>query len=315
MRLLPGVAEGRAKLLEQIGVRTVRDLLHLYPRRHIDYSNVQKIGSLLFGHISTIQGTVVSIEVGRTRTGRPITDVVVDDGTGRVHAVFFNPWIERQLRPGTPVSLSGRIEQIRGNLSLSNPEWEALDRETLNTGRLIPVYPLTKGLYQKTLRQLVRHALDGGRHLLEEYLPEEMLRQEGVIGLADATEWIHFPDGDNAVEAQLRLESARGRLAFDEFLVLQIGLLQRKLDWQSQPGTAVTIDREALRRFSETLPFAMTGAQNQALAEILRDMESSAPMTRLLQGDVGCGKTVVALYASLVAVANGRQAAIMAPTE
>ncbi|MEX2315084.1 MAG: ATP-dependent DNA helicase RecG, partial [Thermomicrobiales bacterium] len=315
VRLLPGVAEGRAKLLEQIGVRTVRDLLRLYPRRHIDYSNVQKIGSLLFGHISTIQGTVHSIETSRTRTGRQFADVVVDDGTGRIHATFFNPWIERQLRPGVRVSLSGRIEQMRGNLCLSNPEWEILDQETLNTGRMIPVYPLTKGLYQKTLRSLVRHALDGTARLIEDYLPDDLRRQEGVIGLAEATEWIHFPDGETPTEAQRRLEAARGRLAFDEFLVLQLGLLQRKLDWQSQPGTQIAIDNESLDRFTKSLPFAMTGAQERATREILSDMASPRPMTRLLQGDVGSGKTIVAALAALAAVRAGYQAALMAPTE
>lgn len=315
VRLLPGVGESRAKLLEQLGVRTVRDLLRLYPRRHIDYSNVQKIGSLLFGHISTIQGTVQSIESSRTRTGKQLVDVVVDDGTGRIHAAFFNPWIERQLRPGTPVSLSGRIEQMRGNLCLSNPEWEVLDQETLNTGRMIPVYPLTKGLYQKTLRSLVRYTLDGAIHLVEEVIPDELRRQEGVIGLAEATEWIHFPDGDTPDEARRRLEAARGRLAFDEFLVLQLGLLQRKQDWQSQPGTRIEVDRDALGRFTTSLPFAMTGAQERALREILSDMESPRPMTRLLQGDVGSGKTIVAALAALAAIRAGYQVALMAPTE
>ncbi|HEX5164629.1 MAG TPA: ATP-dependent DNA helicase RecG, partial [Thermomicrobiales bacterium] len=315
VRLLPGVGEARAKLLEQLGVRTVRDLLRLYPRRHIDYSNVQKIGSLLFGHISTIQGTVQSIESSRTRTGKQLFDVVVDDGTGRIHAAFFNPWIERQLRPGVPVSLSGRIEQMRGNLCLSNPEWEVLDHETINTGRMIPVYPLTKGLYQKTLRALVRYALDGAGHLLEDYIPDDLRRQEGVIGLVEATEWIHFPDGETPVEAQRRLDAARGRLAFDEFLVLQLGLLQRKQDWQSQPGTRIEIDREALDRFGASLPFAMTGAQQRALREILGDMAAPRPMTRLLQGDVGSGKTIVAALAALAAVRAGYQVALMAPTE
>jgi len=312
---LPGVGEGRAKLLEQIGVRTVRDLLRLYPRRHIDYSNVQKIGSVLFGHISTIQGTVLSVESSRTRTGKLLFDVIVDDGTGKIHAAFFNPWIEKQLRPGTPVSLSGRIEQMRGNLCLSNPEWEVLDQDTLNTGRMIPVYPLTKGLYQKTLRALVRHSLDSTLHLIDDYLPEDLLRREGLIGLRDATAWVHFPDGDTPLQAQQRLAAARGRLAFDDFLTLQLGLLQRKLDWQSQPGTKIEVDRDALDRFTESLPFAMTGAQQRALGEILRDMSAPSPMTRLLQGDVGSGKTIVAALAALAAIRAGQQVALMAPTE
>ncbi|HEX2282326.1 MAG TPA: DEAD/DEAH box helicase, partial [Thermomicrobiales bacterium] len=315
VRLLPMVGEGRVKQLEQLGVTTVRDLIYLFPRRHIDYGNLEKINSLLFGQMSTIQGVVQSVSVSPTRTGKKLADVVVADETGWIHAIFFNPYIERQLSEGTVVSLSGRVEQMRGTLCLKSPEWEILSEETIHTGRITPVYPLTKGLYQKTLRTLVRAALDRSLHLIEEHLPDETLERARLIGLRDAIEWIHFPVGDTSEQAQRRLKEARSRLAFDELLLMQIGLLQQKQEWQAGPGNEIAIDRDAVRTFTSSLPFDLTTAQKRALGEILRDMASPLPMTRLLQGDVGSGKTAVAAAAALAVIRDGYQAAIMAPTE
>ena len=313
--LLPMVGEGRARQLEQVGVRTVRDLIYLFPRRYVDYSNLEKIGSLLFGQMSTIQGVVQSISSSRTRTGKELVDVVVQDETGWIHAVWFNPYIQRQLPEGTRVSLSGRVEQMRGTLCLKSPEWEVLSQDTLHTGRIAPVYPLTKGLYQKTLRTLVRTALDRALHLVEEHLPPETLQRARLIGVREAIEWIHFPEGDTPDDARRRLGEARKRLAFDELLLMQLGLLQQKLDWQGGPGNEIVVDRDVVQTFVRSLPFALTAAQKRALGEILRDMASPMPMTRLLQGDVGSGKTVVAAAAALAAMNDGYQAAIMAPTE
>ena len=315
VKLLPGVGDGRARQLEQIGVRTVGDLLKLYPRRYIDYSNVQKIGSLLFGHMTTIQGAVVANETTRTRTGKEMIDVVIDDGTGRIHAVWFSPWVGKQMREGMPVSLSGRVEQMRGNLCLMNPEWELLTGETLSTGRLTPVYPLTKGLYQKTLRPLIRYAIDATRHLVHDPLPDDLIREEQLVPLVQALESVHFPSGESSEDSLRQLDAAQRRLAFDELLTLQIGLVRRKQEWQGQPGIAFEIDREALNEFFELLPFELTGAQHRAIREILADMGHPEPMTRLLQGDVGSGKTIVAAAAAVAAIRAGYQVALMAPTE
>jgi ATP-dependent DNA helicase RecG len=315
VQLLPGVGPGRAAQLEVLGVQTVRDLLRLYPRHHVDYSAVQPIGSMLFGSMTTIQGVVQSVETQRTRTGKTFVDVVVADETGRIHATWFNPWLAKQLHEGMRVSLSGRVEQMRGNLTLSSPEWELLDAETLSTGRLVPVYPLTKNLYQKQVRSLVRHALDATRGLIPEHLPEDFRREQKVLGLPEAVEWAHFPEGDTPDEARQRLHWARRRLAFDEFLTLQLGLLQRKLQWQGQPGNSIHATPETLADFVDVLPYDLTGAQKRALDEILADMAKPEPMTRLLQGDVGSGKTVVAAAAAWVAIRAGYQVALMAPTE
>lgn len=313
--LLPSVGEGRARQLELLGVRTVRDLLQLYPRRHINYGNLQKIGSLLFGGICTIQGEVVAVNENRTRTGKVLVDVTVQDETGMIHATWFNPYIARQMRPGVLVSLSGRVEQMRGSLCLSNPEWEPLEADLLHTGRLTPVYPLTKNLYQKALRPIVRSALDAALPLIEEHLPEDLREQHGLIGLSEALAWIHFPEGETSQEAEARLAAAQQRLAFDEFLTLQLGLLRRKLSWESQPGNAIEVDLDVVGEFVQALPFALTRAQRRALREILAGLAAPSPMTRMLQGDVGSGKTVVAAAAMVAAIDAGYQTALMAPTE
>lgn len=307
--VLPGVGPSRAKLLEGIAVRTVRDLIRLYPRSHKDYSAVQPIASVLFQRECTIRGAVSAIQDVRTATGKRYVMAEVDDGTGRIRAIWFNPYVLKQLPVGTQVALSGTVDQQRGTLVFRNPEWETLDSETLSTGRLVPVYPLTKNLYQKQLRQLTRLALDAGLALVRDPLPPELRARLGLTDLARALSAIHFPP------SQEQLRQAKQRLAFDEFLVMQLGLVQRKLDWQRENGHAFKPDPPVLDDFLELLPFRLTGAQRRALDEIVADMARPQPMSRLLQGDVGSGKTVVAAAAALVAIADGFQAAILAPTE
>ena len=316
--VLPGVGPSRAKQLAKIGATTVRDLLYLHPRRYIDYSKLDPIANLLFGQVSTIQGTVKAIDVRPTRRGRQLVEVAVADETGSIRAIFFNPYIERQLRVGSRVSMSGRVEQMRGALCFKSPEWEQLTGDSIHTGRIVPVYPLTQGLYQKTLRGIVRSALDVGLPLVEEYLPRttlERVERPKLIPLDQALEWMHYPDGETPDEARRRWSAAKSRLAFDELLSLQLGLLQRKQGNQAEPGIAFESPEGTVALYRSALPFQLTGAQQRALRDILRDMRRAGPMTRLLQGDVGSGKTAVAAAACFVAVQCGYQAAMMAPTE
>lgn len=317
VQYLPGVGPGRARQLEQLGVTTIRDLLYLFPRRYIDYSRLDPIAGLRFGEISTVQGEVVDIISRPTRTGRPMVDVVVQDQTGLIHAIFFSPYIEQQLRPGMRISLSGRVDQLRGQLCFKSPEWEELSAEAVHTGRIVPVYPLTRGLYQKTMRRIVRIALDVGLGLVEDHLPAETLERVNppLIPLRDALSWIHYPEGDTIDEARRRWVRAKSRLAFDELLLMQLGLLQRKQAVERLPGNSIIVEREQIDQFIATLPFELTAAQERAIDEVLHDMALTYPMSRLLQGDVGSGKTVVAATAALVAVRAGYQAALMAPTE
>ena len=307
--ILPGVGEGRRKQLEALDIRTIRDLLYLLPRRHKDYSAVQPIASILFQRECTIRGRVTDVQEARTQSGKRYVLVEIADDTGHVKASWFNPYIARQLPIGAQVAISGKVEQQRGTLLFRNPEWEPLEAETLSTGRLAPVYPLTRGLYQKQVRQLTRAALDAALPLVEDPLPESIRARRGLPPLGAALEAIHYPD------SEADLVKARARLAFDEFLVLQLGLVRRKLDWQQAAGHAFPPAPEALADFLDLLPFELTGAQARALEEIRADMAAPKPMSRLLQGDVGSGKTVVAAAAALVAIADGHQAAILAPTE
>ncbi len=307
--VLPGVGEGRKRQLAALGVETIRDLLYLLPRHHKDYSRVQPITSMLFHRECTIRGEVVSVQEQRTKTGRPVVTVEVSDGTGRAKAVWFNPYIARQVEVGAEIAISGRVEQQRGMLCFQNPEWEKLDAEMLHTGRLVPVYPLTRNLYQKQVRNLTRLALDGATRLLHDPLEQDLRSRHNLMTLPDAIASIHYPE---SVE---QLQEARNRLAFDEFLVLQLGLVRRKVEWQSAEGHAFRADPELLSDFFRVLPFSLTGAQQRALNEIIRDMSQPRPMSRLLQGDVGSGKTVVGAAAAIVAIADGFQVALLAPTE
>ncbi|HVB63843.1 MAG TPA: ATP-dependent DNA helicase RecG [Nitrolancea sp.] len=307
--VLRSVGEGRARQLAALEVRTIRDLLFLLPRQHKDYSRLQPITSILFHRECTIRGEVVSLQEERTKTGKPVVEIEISDGTGRVRATWFNPYIARQLPLGSQVAISGRVEQQRGILCFRNPEWELLDDEMLHTGRLVPVYPLTKGLYQKPLRNLTRMALDAAAPLLLDPLDTAIRTRHRLMTLPAALQAIHYPD---SLE---QLQAARNRLAFDEFLVLQLGMVQRKVEWQAAEGHAFRIDPPQLSALHRALPFQFTQAQRRALDEILWDMALPRPMSRMLQGDVGSGKTVVAASAALVAIADGFQAALLAPTE
>ncbi len=307
--ILPGVGEGRTRQLAALGVATIRDLLYLLPRHHKDYSQVQKISSMLFHHECTILGEVLTVEEQRTRSGKPIVHVDIGDDTGRVRAIWFNPYIARQMTPGTPIAISGRVEQQRGMLCFRNPEWELVDAEMLHTGRLVPVYPLTRGLFQKQVRNLTRMVLDTSVQLLQEPLSEDTRQRQRLTSLPTAIADIHYPDSVD------RLQAARNRLAFDEFLVLQLGLVRRKVEWQSAEGHAFNVQPAVLDQFFGGLPFSLTDAQRRSLDEIFRDMSRPRPMSRMLQGDVGSGKTVVAAAASIVAIADDHQVALLAPTE
>ena len=288
---------------------TVRDLLYLLPRRYEDYTRVQPIGSPLFHQTCTVVGTVTAIQSERTARGKTIVTAQIADQTGSIHAIWFNPYVARQLHPGTTVALSGRIEQQRGVQCFRNPEWEPLDRDMLHTGRIVPIYPLTRGLYQKQVRTLTRLALDAARLRLEDPLPDKLRARHQLLPLVEALEAIHYPSSEDAQR------EARRRLAFDEFLVMQLGLVRRKVAWQAETGHAFPLQQEVLDRFAASLPFRLTAAQSRALNEILADMASPDRMLRLLQGDVGSGKTVVALLAMLTAAEAGGQGVLVAPPE
>jgi ATP-dependent DNA helicase RecG len=308
---LPKIGDAVAKKLEHLNVHTVGDLLYLRPRRHIDYSNTLAIGSLLaFNQPDevTVGGEIIDIrQIPGPTTSRVV--MRISDGTGWVRATWFGGFIAKQLQTGDRIAISGLVDLAHGAPSFTQPEWERIGGPSLSTGRLTPVYPLTQGLAQKTLRNFTRAALDATESTVIDFLPESVRQARGLMPLRDALEATHYP------ASQSELEAAQERLAFDNLLLLQLGLLKRKHASQSLAGNALPDQTDVLRAFFDSLPFTLTQAQVTALHEILADMSAPRPMNRLLQGDVGSGKTVVAAAAALRAVASGFQAAVMAPTE
>jgi ATP-dependent DNA helicase RecG len=305
-----GMGSAQARRLERLGVRTINDLIYLFPRRYDDFSQSKTINQLQYGEEVTIIGVVQEAKNQKTRKGIHLTKAVISDGTGAVEAVWFNqPYMARQLRPGRRVVLSGVVDQYLGRLTFQSPQWEPWKDKLVHTGRLVPVYPLTEGLSGRRLRTLIQSVAEHWAPQVADCLPSSLRRRYNLVDVTTAIRQIHFPDDWDS------LAQARHRLCFDEFLLVQLGVLKQRLSWQQRPGRPMAVDHTVLNAFSNALPFTLTSAQQRVLREITNDLQQPRPMSRLLQGDVGSGKTVVALAAMLVAVANGMQAVMMAPTE
>lgn len=306
-----GVSSVTSARLARLGVRTVRDLLYFFPRRHLDYSQRRKISELEVDKEQTILATVWESHV-TTLGGLRSTEVILGDGTGNIRAVWFNqPFLAKNFRTNDLVVISGKVTEFKGQKVFESPEWELLeDKELVHTGRLVPVYPLTKGLYPRQMRSLVRRVIDEWLCQVSDFLPLEVRERCGLLDLCEAIAQAHYPD---SYEAKAE---ARRRLAFDELFLLQLGVLSKKREWQEgQPGNPFKVDESQVAKFIASLPFSLTRAQQRALNEIFGDLQKPRPMSRLLQGEVGSGKTVVATIALLVTTANGYQGALMAPTE
>lgn len=305
-----GVSNALASKLGRLGVETVRDLLYLFPTHHIDFSCRKPIAELEVGAEQTLVARVW--EAHKASFGKHAgTEAIVGDDTGNIRAVWFNnPFLARTLKPNMPLVLSGKVSLFNGRLVMESPEWEIDEGELLHTGRLVPVYPLTQGLKERQMRRLLNTALNDWLGKVEEFLPPEVIERTGLPPLKEAILQAHFPDGYPL------LDTAHRRLAFDELLLLQLGVLKQKRWWQEEHEAQVLIaDHSIIDRFIDILPFKLTGAQERVLREVLQDLDKPRPMSRLLQGEVGSGKTVVAAVALLVAVSNRAQGAMMVPTE
>lgn len=312
VQFLKGGGPRRAQALARLGIERVRDLIFHFPREHADRSHLLSIAEARVGENVTLQAVVRRVELVR-RPGRQDTIVTLEDDTGILHAVWFGqPFLRRHFTPGVTLLVSGPVGFFERK-RLNNPEWEIVTEaagELLNVGRLVPIYPGTAGVSQRVLRQLVRTALDLGLPRMQESLPAALIREEGLIGRRAALESIHFPESLEALDA------ARRRLVYEEALSLQVVLRWIRLERQTRrPGIAFPRTSRLADAVRAGLPFRLTADQERALGEIVADMADPRPMGRLLQGDVGGGKTVVALLAACHAVEAGYQAAFMAPTE
>jgi len=310
VQVLQGVGSRLAQTLSTIGLNTLEDLLYYFPRRYDDYSQLKPINRLTFGEETTVLGTVQSVHTRPIRNGKmQMTEAVISDGTGAMRVNWFNqPWLASKMPAGTQVVLAGKIEQYMGRLTMTNPEMEPIETEHLHTNRIVPVYSLTAQLNQKNLRRMMFQTISYWAPRITDYLPERVRGSVKLIDLSTALLNIHFP------ESQDMLDIARWRLAFDEIFLLQLGVLSQKRSWQQASAQVFDAPQEWLDQQITRLPFALTGAQARSIADVRSDLASGRPMDRLIQGDVGSGKTVIAAIAAAIVTREGAQAAIMAPT-
>jgi ATP-dependent DNA helicase RecG len=303
------VGERMAEKLGRLGIQTVGDLLYHMPRRYDDYTRLLPISKAKPGETLTLIGTIRQSSVHKGRSGKQFLQVIVDDGTAQLTVFFFGqPYLQRQLKRGTQAVFSGETDLYLGRLAMTNPEWELLERENLHTRAIVPVYPMTKGLTARTMRRILKATVDYWAARLPDYVPESVAERAELVDLGWALQQMHFPESFDYIDY------ARERLAFDELFLLQMAMLARRRAWQQVPGVPQQVEDDWLAAVTAQLPYALTGAQQRALDELRADMAQAIPMNRLLQGDVGSGKTVIAALGMAIAVQNGGQAALMAPT-
>jgi ATP-dependent DNA helicase RecG len=307
--ILPGVGPGYAKNLERLKIRTLGDMLYFFPRRYIDYSQLLPINRLRFNQEVTVIGTLQSVET-RARSGgnTKICEAILSDGTGALRLTWFNPWMAKRLHPGLQVSVAGKVDQYLGRLVITNPEVESIDQQQLSTNRIVPVYPLTANITEGWIRRVIGQVVSHWAPRVSDPLPESLRRSADLAELSEALLQIHFPDSWE------KLKVAQERLAFDEILLFQLGVLDQKRAWQSQSARVFDTPDEWLEQIVQGLPFPLTGAQEHALGDVRHDLTSGHPMNRLLQGDVGSGKTIIAALAIAMVCRLTSQAAFMAPT-
>ncbi len=307
---LSGIGPKKAEQLAKVGATTIRELLDVYPRRYDDYTLMKPIHQLQYGDQVTIIGTIWETRARRTHNNQIIVQSVISDGSAKIQATWFNQrWLADKLKAGMQIVLSGTVDQYLGRLVMNSPEWEPLEIEPLKTRRIVPVYPLTQGLTSNRMRDMMQTAVKRWAPRVADPLPEPIRNRHQLNSLPQALTQVHFPDTQDA------LHHARRRIVFDELFLLQLGMQGQRQDWQSQPTTSIVPDPAEMVRFRNALAFELTGAQKRVIEEIRIDIGKNVPMNRLLQGDVGAGKTAVAAAALMFAAKTGSQAALMAPTE
>ena len=309
---IPGIGPKRAQQLGSLGFVTVGDLLYYFPREHLDYRRRDRIRGLRYGERTTILVTVESARVRRVRKNLSITTVIVSDESGRLPVEWFNqPYLEKTFTPGRRVAISGELDSFNGRILFKPRDYEWVDEaELTHSARIVPIYPLKAGLHQKSLRSLIHDAVERFGGLVPDPLPVSIADGFDLPTLPEALRQYHFPADSG------QAETARRRLAFDEVLSIQLGLRLRKREWE-ETGHApkLSLSPQDRSAFLSSLPFELTAAQQRVAAELERSLASTRPMSRLVQGDVGSGKTVIAALALFAAVRAGYQGALMAPTE
>lgn len=330
---LKGVGPKTVTLLNRLGIHSVRDAMFHFPMRYEDRTSVSKIASLVPETISSVKGTVIGADLkdlsGRgaklfktpRRRGRTLFELTVTDGSGVIKGIWFNqPFMQKRFKQGQEVVLSGKVKATPWGLQIDNPDYEfdeVSEEEHVHTSRIVPVYRTTEGLSTRQLRAIISTVLKSYLNSLNDPMPQEMLARLDMPGLRESVQYTHYPPDELALDALNNWRTPyQRRLSFTELFMLEAGFAVLRKDRQRAAGICFDNRGDLVERLLEGLPFQLTGAQRKAYYEgILPDMKSPYAMNRLLQGDVGSGKTVVALMALLTAVESGYQAALMAPTE
>ncbi len=316
VQYVPRVGPRMATLLKKLGIETVYDLLTYVPFRYNDYSLVSPISRVQPGEVVTLVGTLEYIRTFITKSGKRLVTGRLRDESGSIEVFWFNQtYLVKVLKSGDILSVSGKVDWFGPKIVLSSPEYEVLREAgeqgtSLHTGRLVPVYPETAGLSSKWLRGRIAYVLEYALDQVTEKLPDFILKQEELPGLKEAIQTIHFPNDTQSAEA------ARDRLAFDELFTLVLKSQQQKRLWQTTlTARPLKLDAKETQAFMANLPFTLTPDQQQATAELLADIARPIPMNRLLEGDVGAGKTVVAAAGMYAAWVHGEHSALLAPTQ
>jgi ATP-dependent DNA helicase RecG len=313
VRYVPHIGPVMATRLQNLDIFTVRDLLYHVPFRYDDFSLVSPIARVRPGETVTVNATITSIKNFFTKTGKKIQEAKVYDDSGVLTVIWFNqPYLVNIMHAGDTVNLSGPIGWFGAKLVMTSPQYEITNgagNVSLHTGRLVPVYPETEGITSKWLRTRIAFLLETIVPTVQDFLPEQTRAEYKLIGLSDALRAVHFPKNKEAIER------GRHRIAFDEVFLLQLTAYEQKRIWeQTQHATAFTVPKDDVFSFIDSLPFKLTGDQKRTLDEICTDVTRPIPMNRILVGDVGSGKTVIAAIAMYIAQRNGLQSILMAPT-
>ncbi len=305
-----GVGPKMAQLLNKLGIFTINDLLFFLPRRYDDYTKLSQINRLQPNELATVIGTVRHTEMRIARGGRKDFFMVIDDGTAQMGVTFFGQYfLNRQVRSEQQVALRGQTSMFQNRIQMTNPEIQYLEMEDLQKVGIVPVYPLTDGLNRRTLRKLMQKVVEYWADHLPDYMPEGTLDRAELADLGWAIKNLHFP------ESWDHLDHAQRRYIFDQLLLMQLTIMANRRLWQAVPSQQLQVSDEQLQAFTDAVfPFPLTGAQRRAIDDARTDLSKPVPMNRLLQGDVGSGKTAVATTMLGIALMNGKQAALMSPT-
>jgi len=306
---IAGIGPKIAQKLEKLGILTISDLLHHYPYRFEDFSKISKIGQIKPG-THCVKGKILEIKSNRTfRKKMFITQAIIQDATGSIKVVWFHqPYLTKMFKRGSQVLIAGRVDYGYAGLAFQNPTIEKYTKGGLHSGRIVPIYPETAGLNSRWLRRIIASLLKL-TDKIPDYLPKQIKKEYDLQDLPQALKQVHFPDSFE------KLEIAKNRIAFDELYLLQLKMLRLRQKWQKMTASKIQIDLEAVKKLVKKLPFKLTNSQRKAAWEILQDLSRKYPMNRLLEGDVGSGKTVVAAIAMLAVAKSGLQSMMMAPTE